>query len=190
MNRSQLEHLIRAAGAIAQDSDIVVIGSQSILGSIENPPPSLTLSNEGDMFPRTHVERADDIDVMIGEGSQFHDQYGYYAQGVGPETATLPSSWKSRLHPLRTPNTNGVTGHCLDPHDLALAKYAAGRDKDLAFNRVLVAHGYVERAKLQALVSEMSITPAVEALIRERIGADFARAQQQAAGMPPETPSP
>jgi hypothetical protein len=32
MTRSELEYLIRAAGAIAEDSELVVIGSQSILG--------------------------------------------------------------------------------------------------------------------------------------------------------------
>ena len=32
MKRSDLEHLIRAAGKIGQDSEIVVIGSQAILG--------------------------------------------------------------------------------------------------------------------------------------------------------------
>lgn len=32
MKRSELEHIIRAAGSIANDSEIVVIGSQSILG--------------------------------------------------------------------------------------------------------------------------------------------------------------
>ena len=33
MRRDQLEHLIRAAGAIVQSDDVVVIGSQAILGS-------------------------------------------------------------------------------------------------------------------------------------------------------------
>jgi hypothetical protein len=32
MTRSELEHLIRAAGSITQDNEIVVIGSQSVLG--------------------------------------------------------------------------------------------------------------------------------------------------------------
>jgi len=31
-----------------------------------------------------------------------------------------------------------VVGLCLDPHDLAIAKYVAGREKDLEFNRELV----------------------------------------------------
>lgn len=38
MKLSDLEHLIRAAGAIADDTDIVVIGSQSILGQFPNAP--------------------------------------------------------------------------------------------------------------------------------------------------------
>ena len=32
MKRSELEHIIRAAGAIANDREVIVIGSQSVLG--------------------------------------------------------------------------------------------------------------------------------------------------------------
>ena len=38
MQRSQLEHLIRAAGEITNQYEFVVIGSQAILGSVEQPP--------------------------------------------------------------------------------------------------------------------------------------------------------
>lgn len=34
MNRDQLEHVLRAASQIAGETDVLVIGSQSILGSI------------------------------------------------------------------------------------------------------------------------------------------------------------
>ena len=34
-------------------------------------------------------ELAELIEGAIGEGSPFHDQFGYYAQGVGPETAII-----------------------------------------------------------------------------------------------------
>jgi hypothetical protein len=51
MKRSDLEHLIRAAGAIADDSDIVVIGSQSILGQFPDAPASLLVSAEADVYP-------------------------------------------------------------------------------------------------------------------------------------------
>ena len=38
MKRSELEHLIRAAGSIANDAEIVIIGSQSILGQFPDAP--------------------------------------------------------------------------------------------------------------------------------------------------------
>lgn len=50
MNRSQLEHVIRAAAAISGDSDIVVIGSQSVLGQFASPPPELCVSMEANQL--------------------------------------------------------------------------------------------------------------------------------------------
>ena len=172
MKRSQLEHLIRAAGTIADDKDIVVIGSQAILASVPSPPPELVKSIEADLFPMSHPERGDLIDGAIGEASQFHDTYGYYAQGVGPETAILPAGWRARLRKLAGPATQGVTGHCLDPHDLALAKYAAGRPKDRDFNRVLIQHRYVRPPRLLKLLEDMPIDGARRAAIRKQIEAD------------------
>jgi hypothetical protein len=44
MKREQLEHVLRAASQIAGDPDILVIGSQSVLGAIpeERLPPAAT----------------------------------------------------------------------------------------------------------------------------------------------------
>jgi hypothetical protein len=42
-------------------------------------------------------------------------------------------------------DTAGVSGLCLDPHDLAIAKYVARREKDIVFNRELATRGVVER---------------------------------------------
>ena len=42
MTRSELEHVICAAGAIADDREIVVIGSQSVLGQFPDAPAALT----------------------------------------------------------------------------------------------------------------------------------------------------
>ena len=76
---------------------------------------------------------ADKIDGAIGEGSQFHQTYGYYAQGVGPETAVLPNGWIDRVHRVQSAGTNQRVGYCLDPLDLFMSKAAAGRDKDREF---------------------------------------------------------
>jgi len=81
VNRAQLEHLIRAAAEVTNEYEFVVVGSQSILGAIPNPPPELTMSMEADMYPMRAEEKADRIDGALGEGSPFHDTYGYYAQG-------------------------------------------------------------------------------------------------------------
>lgn len=66
MTRLQLEHLIRAAGTISDDDDIIVIGSQAILGQFPDAPPELLVSREADVYPRMHPERAELIDGSIG----------------------------------------------------------------------------------------------------------------------------
>lgn len=65
--------------------------------------------------------------------SPFHETYGYYAHGVGSETAVLPKNWKKRVVRLVNDNTNGVTGLRLHPTDIAISKLVAGRQKDLYF---------------------------------------------------------
>jgi hypothetical protein len=92
MKRSELEHIIRAAGAIAKDREVIVIGSQSVLGQFPDAPTALLVSAEADVFPKNHPELADLIDGSIGEGSLFHELYGYYAQGVSEDMA-VPAAW-------------------------------------------------------------------------------------------------
>lgn len=142
MNRQQLEHLIRAAADIADDEEIIVVGSQSILGAYPDAPAPLRMSDEADLFPKNYPERAAVIDGAIGELSMFHDTFHYYAQGVGPETALLSTGWRDRLVPVRT---RGVVGWCLEPHDLVASKLLAARDKDVAFARVALDSGLVHR---------------------------------------------
>ena len=112
MNRSQLEHIIRAASEISGDAEIVVIGSQAIHVQPIRLPPIAFQSMEADVYPRNHPERADEIDGAIGELSTFHDTYGYYAHGIGPETAILPAGWQQRLIRYSSPNTGGATALC------------------------------------------------------------------------------
>lgn len=134
MNREAFDHVIRAAGAILGENDIIVIGSQAVLGSVERVPITAERSIEVDVLPVDGDEaKADLIDGSIGEASMFQEAFGVYAQGVGPATATLPSGWRDRLVPYRSLATNGVTALCLEIHDLAVSKLVAGRDKDADF---------------------------------------------------------
>lgn len=174
MTRSELEHLIRAAGSIANDSEIVVIGSQSILGQFPDAPAALLVSAEADVFPLHHPELADLIDGSIGEGSAFHELYGYYAQGVGERTATLPKGWRARLVRISNPNTSGVCGLCLEVHDLAISKHVAGREKDAEFTRELARQGMTDGKTLLARLEETDLTPVQRGLIAMRIRRDTA----------------
>ena len=172
MNREQLEHVIRASAAISGDNEIVVIGSQAILGQFPSPPPELTVSVEADVYPKNKPEHADLIDGSIGELSPFHSTFGYYAQGVAPETAILPADWESRLVPVRSPDTQGATGWCLEVHDLVLSKYVAGREKDLEFVAATAKHKLVDRDELLRRLPTMPIDDARRALAEQRIRSD------------------
>ena len=174
MKRSELEHLIRAAGAIANDSEVIVIGSQSILGQFPNAPATLLRSAEADIFPQHHPALADLIDGSIGEGSPFHELYGYYAQGVGEETATLPANWRKRLVRVSNANTAGVVGLCLEVHDLAISKYVAGREKDLKFTAELAKHKLAGRKMLIERLMQTAVASEMRTLVAARIRRDFA----------------
>lgn len=175
MTRSELEHVIRAAGAIAGDREIIVIGSQAVLGQFPHAPQALLVSMEADVYPRERPERADLIDGAIGEGSRFHEQFGYYAQGVGEATAILPDGWRDRLVRVENANTGGCAGLCLEVHDLAISKYAAGREKDLAFTATLARHGMTARKTLLERETWTRLDAPLRKLVRARIGRDFAR---------------
>jgi hypothetical protein len=111
-------------------------------------------------------ELADAIDGAIGEGSPFHQTHGYYAQGVGPDTAVLPADWMRRVHRVQNANTKDRVGYCLDPLDLLLAKAVAGRDKDREFCTALLSHGYVPLDAALALVASMPLDDAEQRRLR------------------------
>jgi len=98
MNRTQLEHIIRAASQISGDAEIVVIGRQAVHGQRVKLPPIAFQSDEADVYPRNHSERADEIDAAIGELSPFHNTHGYYGHGVSPTTAILRPGTPSQHH--------------------------------------------------------------------------------------------
>ena len=161
MKFEQLCHLIRAATAISEETEFVIIGSQSILGSWPDAPAELLVSEEIDAWPLHRPDLADLLDGSIGELSPFHETFGYYLQGVGPETAVLAPGWRDRLVRVTHPSMGGGTAFCLDPVDLLAAKCAAGREKDLAFVQVALRSGRVGVATVESRIMELETTPEV-----------------------------
>ena len=81
MNRSQLEHIIRASAAILGTDQFVIVGSQSILGAYPTIPPNIARSVEADLYPIDEPENAEILSATIGEESHFHGTFGVYADG-------------------------------------------------------------------------------------------------------------
>ena len=103
MRREEFEHVIAAAANVVGEDEFVVIGSQAILGSYPDAPESMLRSMEADIYPARSPAHADEIDGALGDGSNFHRSFGYYAHGVGPETAKAPAGWQQRLVRVRVP---------------------------------------------------------------------------------------
>lgn len=176
MRRVELEHVLRAAATVAEDDEIVVVGSQAILGEFPDAPDSLLISREADLYPRNHPDRSDEIDGSLGDGSYFDSTYGYYAHAVGPETATVPAGWEERLVPISNANTGGATGWCLEIHDLLLSKCVAGRERDWEFVEEALRHGLADPGELRRRASGLPLSQDRVRAIREMVSGLAVRA--------------
>lgn len=77
MTRAELEHAIRASCDLTQDTEVIVFGSQAILGQFPNAPAALRQSAEADIAPKHAVDKVDLIDAVLGEDSTFHRTHGF-----------------------------------------------------------------------------------------------------------------
>ena len=80
--------MIRAAASTVRD--VVVIGSQAILGSVPDAARDLTESFKADVFPPDDASLSIVVDGSIGEQSPVHVTFGFYGHGVDETTAVLP----------------------------------------------------------------------------------------------------
>lgn len=170
MNRSQLAHVLRAACRISEDKDVLVIGSQSILGTYDEDdlPREATASLEADIAFLDDPKRikADKVEGAIGEFSGFHTMNGFYAEGIHLETAVLPVGWRQRLVRWDLQSSYPATPHFLDPHDLAVSKLIAGREKDIAFVNALIKAALID---VNTLIERAKLVEDNEMLRRERV---------------------
>jgi hypothetical protein len=173
MKKQELDHVLRAAGEITGEKQFIIIGSQSLHGKCPDLPDEILMSAEVDLIAKDHPEKTESLN-FIGVFSRFHETHGYYADPVDESTATLPRGWKGRLVNLAPGDTSGVRGLCLDPHDLAIAKYVARREKDMVFNRALAKREIVKKSLLLELLLKTPLEAQARDRIRGFIEADFA----------------
>jgi hypothetical protein len=154
--------------------EIFIIGSSAILAVLPDPPVGeLTASRDVDVIAPADEERlADQISYVLGEGSDFDKDYGYYADGVTSGTPSYaPRDWKTRTLPVRVQD---VIGHCMAPDDLVLSKRGVGREKDLDFSKSVAK---LQLVKQEALLERLVLVNCGEdhrKLIEARVRALFA----------------
>ena len=154
MRRDQLEHAIRTACQITGLTEVIIVGSQAILGTFaeDELPFYATRSLEIDVLPIADddgeiVRLADVIDGVAGEFSPFAQLHGFSIDGVDLQTSALPDGWRRRLVKVQNENTAALSGEprfigwCLDKEDLCVAKLCALREKDQNFvDALITAH--------------------------------------------------
>ncbi|MBV8496994.1 MAG: hypothetical protein JO361_09450 [Gammaproteobacteria bacterium] len=172
MKKQQIDHVLRAAGRITGEKQFIIIGSQSLHGKYPDLADEILKSAEVDLIAGKSGARTEWLNA-IGYLSSFHESFGYYADPVDEKTATLAKGWKGRLVNLPSGDTEGVKGLCLEPHDLAIAKYVASREKDRIFTRELVRRGLLSEERLRALLDQTPVDPEERERILRQIAADF-----------------
>lgn len=117
MRREQLEHAIRTACQIIGHPEVVVVGSQAILGTYDESrlPAAATMATEVDILPiadsnEATTRLADRIEGIAGELSPFEELHGFSIDGVDLARSTSrrlaqsPGQGAERQHssPVRT----------------------------------------------------------------------------------------
>jgi len=152
---------------------VYVVGSSAVFASLPHAShPELVATRDVDVaLPPNAPTDGDRVELFMGEGSDFDEQNGFYVQSVDLETPRFaPQGWMERAVEIRV---GTAVARCMELHDLALAKYGVGREKDLGFTRVLAEIGALDRVVLEMRLQTVDTDPTHRALIRSRIARDF-----------------
>lgn len=150
MTLAALQHLLRAASALAEDCQFLVLGSASLLASFPQlglPDAPLASTYDADICPQPFDELTSTmLQQALGEQQPYYRRHGYHADILRESIfETLPTGWQGRLVPV----PECPTAQALDPHDLAAVKLLIARPKDLALLRHLTSSGMLQPATIR-----------------------------------------
>ena len=171
MKRDNLFKLFHEAHRITGHKDYVVVDSLSILGIQDEDglPAEMSMSNDIDAYTKADPDRIYDVNVALGEGSEFHRNNGYYLNPVSPILPALPDGWPNRMTSLTRGN---VTVWFLDPDDAAMSKYVRSQPNDLRWIRAGILCGFVSLPKIKhRLASTTFLDGDEESRVRKQLDA-------------------
>jgi hypothetical protein len=142
-----------------KDDAVIVVGSQAALVGWPTPPEAMRNTPEIDLYV-AHIRQweeanssgwnysdellgeiaHDEVTGVFGEGTPFHQSFGFFIDGVSPRTAALPEGWEKRAVFREVKNGNATIvaiAPCIE--DLAVAKIRRLADKDVAWIEACIA---------------------------------------------------
>ncbi len=174
MRKETFLELIQRVKEVSGIAMPIIVGSHALYAITDQVPAVVRASVEADfLLAGDDSDARIEVNQQLGITSAFHDEHGYYADGLGLATVTLPPGWQDRLQPLHDP-TGQVVARCLEIHDAAVSKLMAGRDKDWTFlaylldAQLIALPGLVERAELiLQTAADRALLPRLEKLLAQ-----------------------
>lgn len=150
MTLAALQHLLRAAQALAEDRHFLVLGSASLLASFPDlgePEAPLASTYDADLCPEPFDELTGlMLEEALGEDRSYYLRHGYHADILRDSIfETMPPGWRERL--VAVPGTEKA--YALHPCDLAAVKLLVGRPKDLSLVQALNVAGHVSAEQVR-----------------------------------------
>jgi hypothetical protein len=155
------EDLLRAARSVAEHFSaerVIIVGSQAILLTWPDAPVVMKITPEIDIYPENNrdwearnpgFEASEEISVLFGEMSQFHQRFGFYLDGVDENTARMPPDWMDHSETMEI-DVYGRTAIVVCPsiEDVIVSKLHRLVEKDVSFIKACAAARPMDRARI------------------------------------------
>lgn len=184
LRKEQVVKGVLAAAELVGSTEFVVVGSQAIHGTVQDPPiDAVARSIDVDIFPTDYDESMFiPLHSELGYDSEFFETQGFYVEVVRPTLPRLPDGWRERARSESVGSTEHrgkrieVIAVFPEIHDLVLSKIAVGRAQDREFFDGVVSIGLVNRKTLEARLADgPRLSSAQKETILEEIDRAFAR---------------
>lgn len=170
---ADLTRAVRSLARHFKTDTVVVVGSQAVLLTWPDAPAPMRLSPEIDAYPANYrqweaanpgSEASEEVNALFGYGSHFHEEFGFFIDGVDESTARLPQGWRERCRVLEIED-RGVTIKAIAPRmeDLIVAKLHGLREKDRAYIHACHQAYSLDVGQLKALMRQCAADPVIEA---------------------------
>jgi hypothetical protein len=153
MRRSQLETLLRELERVSGKHELIVIGSQCVHAATDAVPAEVLMSLEVDVLIDEADPACGKIDEELGPDSAFRAEHAVFIDTVPASFPFLPPGFEERLRAIEV---GRFRARCLEVHDLALSKLAAGRLKDTEMVAALIGYKLADVETIRARIATVA----------------------------------